>query len=64
MDVGRAFGSFYTAPGEGGQGRRYRYPVRDSDPPLRAARLRLVEAVRATLSKGLELLTIGAPARM
>jgi arginyl-tRNA synthetase len=64
MDLARAFGSFYTAPGEAGSGHKYRYPVRDAEPGLREARLRLVDGVRRALSWGLHLLTIRAPERM
>ena len=64
MDLARAFGSFYTAPGEPGSGHRYRYPVRDAGAGLFEARLRLVDGVRRALSWGLHMLTIGAPERM
>ncbi len=64
MDLARSFGSFYTAPGDAGSGHKYRYPVRDAEPGLRAARLRLVDGVRRALAWGLRLLTICAPARM
>lgn len=64
MDLARAFGSFYTAPGDPASGHKYRYPVRDAGPELRAARLRLVDGVRRALAWGLHLLTIKAPERM
>ncbi len=64
MDVARAFGSFYTAPGDTGSGKRFRYPVRDAAPDQRAARLKLVDGVRKALELGLSLLTIRAPERM
>jgi arginyl-tRNA synthetase len=64
MDLARAFGSFYTAPGDPASGHKYRYPVRDAGPELRAARLRLVDGVRRALAWGLHLLTIKAPESM
>lgn len=64
MDLARAFGSFYTAPAEQGQERRYRYPVRDAPAGVRQARLRLVAGVRDALAMGLALLTIETPGRM
>ncbi|MBW2260518.1 MAG: arginine--tRNA ligase [Deltaproteobacteria bacterium] len=64
MELARSFGSFYTASGDAGSGQRYRYPVRDAGPELRASRLRLVDSVRRALAWGLHLLTIQAPERM
>jgi arginyl-tRNA synthetase len=64
MEVARCFGSFYTAPAVGGEGRKYRYPVRDAEMATRDARLMLVDGVRRALEMGLGLLTIRAPQRM
>ena len=59
LDLCEAFHAYHT---KGGRDRALR--VLSDDPPLRAARLALTDAVRQTLANGLHLLGIAAPPRM
>jgi arginyl-tRNA synthetase len=60
LDVAAAFSQWYTA---GNQDRDKRV-LTESDAGARAARLALTDAVRITLSAGLELLGVAAPENM
>ncbi|MHC5010783.1 MAG: DALR anticodon-binding domain-containing protein, partial [Planctomycetota bacterium] len=59
LDLCEAFHAYHT---KGGRDRGLR--VLSEDPDLRAARLRLTDAVRQTLRNGLHLLGMAAPASM
>jgi len=53
LEIGRAFNGFYHA-----------CPVLNAEPPLRDARLQLIEATRRVIEEGLSLLGIEAPREM